>query len=73
MSKNKEEGESAPDSPIKGYEKVFKEPRDKFVIRCEEDANPFATKFSPNGGLLAMADNNGNLGIYDTIYGYCEH
>lgn len=69
----KEEGDSAPDSPIKAYDKIFQEPRNKFVIKCQEDGNPFATKFSPNGGLLAMADSNSNLGIYDTIYGYSEH
>jgi len=65
--------DKAPDSPIKAYRRYFEDYRDRYTATCEDDGKVFATKFSPNGGLLAMADSNGNVEIFDTIYGYSEH
>lgn len=65
--------EKAPDSPMKSYNRYFDDYRERYTVTCQDDASVFATKFSPNGGLLAMADSIGNIEIFDTIYGYSEH
>lgn len=58
--------ETEPDSPMKAFNKEFIGSKTKYVIECSQDVKPYATKFSPNGGLLSMADNSGVLGIYDS-------
>lgn len=62
-----------PGSPLKHHQKQYQGYKDKFSMKVPDYGKAFTLRFSPNGGLLAMADDTGNLEIINTVYGYSDH